>query len=525
MTEAVDQTRAALRFGRSVWLWPVVGALLAAWPVWRSFFAEVPDVGAAPLRGQVAAAVGELILIGGWVARYRGRVTGFNLPLFAIGFATIVLIMASMNNDAPTADLSALAICWVAAVFLFAGAVLLDGQRAFATMQGGAVPQVSMLLPAHERIGYWLLGIALAIATIQETPQGFLLAALAAVSPGAVLVWGGLCDTARAVLARRRVYVADFSALPTIVGRRDIVLSDPGMLVASRPKVISIMPVGEAKPGEIVGTAAALLADDDSDMARGLQDFGVSHRLRVPNIKLLDAGTPALHRGQLPDQRIVEIGTIAASAIAEEERAPFADQLGRAAELHRAVLALRETAPSPRLLGLIVLARAARPGATEAVRTLRKADFTIVLANVEIDPKDQEALTGLAVERAADWPSSAIGLARPGQPPLESCAATVHFGGRARTDTEQGSGVVIARDDPRTLVDLLQFARDFRIRARMAIVAANLPGVALLAAGLGYVPASPLIVTIAALAGIALAVALPQALRLSPTMANEVDEE
>ncbi len=84
---------------------------------------------------------------------------------------------------------------------------------------------------------------------------------------------------------------------------------------------------------------------------------------------------------------------------------------------------------------------------------------------------------------------------------------------------------MIARDDPRTLVDLLQFARDFRIRTRTAIAVANLPGIALLAAALGYLPASPLFVTIAALAGVALAVALPQALRLSPTMANEVDEE
>jgi hypothetical protein len=515
----------AARIGRSVWVWPIAAALLAAWPVWRSFFAEVPDVGQLPLRGQVAAAVGELVLVGWWVARYRERISGFNLPLFAMGFAAIALIMAGAKGDVPTADLSALAICWLAVVFLFAGAILLEGQRAFAATQGGAVPQVGMLLRAHERVGYWLLGIALAVAIIRATPQSLLLAVLAAVSSGAVLIWASLCDTARSVLGRRRVHVADLAELPGLVGRKDIMFSDPGILIAARPKVASIMPVGETKPGEIVGIAAALMGEDDSDVARGLQDFGVSHRLRVPAVKPLEATAPALHRGQLPDRRVVEIGTVEASAIGAEERVPFADQLGRAAELHRTVLVLRELEPAPRLLGLIVLAKAARPGATEAVRTLRKADFTLGLATTEIDPKDHETLSGLEVKSLADWPSSAIGLAQPGQPPLEGCATTIHFGGRARAEGKQDSDIMIARDDPRTLVDLLQFARDFKVRLRMAVIVANLPGLALLAAALGYAPASPLFLTIVALMGIALAVAVPQALRLSPTLANEVDEE
>ena len=69
--------------------------------------------------------------------------------------------MAGSHGDAPAVDLAALAICWLAVVFLFAGAVLLDAQRAFAARLGGAVPPVAMLVHAHERIGYWLLGIAL----------------------------------------------------------------------------------------------------------------------------------------------------------------------------------------------------------------------------------------------------------------------------------------------------------------------------------------------------------------------------
>jgi hypothetical protein len=525
MQQAARPAVSALRIGRSVWVWPVAAAVLAAWPVWRSFFAEVPDVGQPPLRGQLVAAVGELILVGWWVVRYRERIGGFNLPLLALGAAIGALVMASVKRDASTADLSALAICWLAMVFLFAGAILLEGQRAFAVAQGGAGPRVSVLLRAHEHVGYWLFFAALAVGVFQGTPQGLLLAVLAAISPGAVLVWASLCDTARSVLGGRRVQVAHLAELFGLVRRKDIIVGDPAILIAARPKVVSIMPVGETKPGEIVGIAAALLGDDESDVARGLQDFGVSHRLRVPAVKPLEAATPALHRGQLPDRRVVEIGAIEAARIAAEERAPFADQLARAAELHRTVLALREIEPAPRLLGFIVLAKAARPGASEAVRTLRKADFTLTLPNIELDPKDQEALGGLEMKSVVEWPSSAIALVRPGQPPLEGCATTIHFGGRAQADGKQDSDIVIARDDPRTLVDLLQFARDFRVRSRRAVLVANLPGLALLAAALGYVPASPFLLTIVALIGIALAVVMPQALRLSATLANEVDEE
>lgn len=524
MSEAVSLS--AARLGRSVWVWPIAAGVLAAWPVWRSLFSEVPDVGTPPLRGQVLAALGALILVGFWVSRYRERVTGLLLPLLAIGFAVVVLVMAGVHGDAPTVDLAALALCWLAVVFLFAGAVLLDGQRAFAALLGGAVPPVNMLLRAHERIGYWLFGIALVgMALLESSPRGFLLAALAAMSPGAVLIWGALCDTARAVLARRRVHVADPSALFALAERKAILFGDRSMLVANRPKVISIMPVGESKPGEIVGIAAALLEADDSDAARGLQDFGVSHRLRLPPIKVLEAGAPSLRRGRLTDRSVVECGPIAASSVSEAELAPFAEQLVRAAELHREVLALTEIEPTPRLLGFVVLARAARPGASETVRTLRKAGFLLGLAPADTDPRDLEPLSGLALDDAADVQSSAIGVTRPGQPPLPSCATTIHFGGRAKAVPHGECEIVVARDDPRTIVDLLQFARDVRVRTRVAVVVANLPAIVLLAAALGRLPATPLVVSIAALAGIALAAAVPQALRLSPTLANEVDEE
>jgi len=527
MTATTNPVASAARLGRSVWVWPVAGAVLAAWPVWRSLFPETPDLGAPPFGMQVVVALAQAVLCACWAARYRERIGGFLLPLLAIGFAAIVLLMSSAHGDAPVADLAALAICWLGVTFLFAGAILLEGQRAFAALQGGAVPPVSMLLRPHERIGYWLFGIALIAAGIQETPQGFLLAALAVASPGAVLVWAALCDTARTVLGRRKVHIGDLAALPALAGRKAIIFGDGGMLIARRPKVISIMPVGDIKPGKIVSAAAALLAEDDSDVARGVQDFGVAHRMRVPDCKPLEAAASSMRRGKLPDRSVVEIGPVEACAITDGERAPFAEPIARAAELHRIVLALSEIAPEPRLLGLLILAKAARPGAAEAVRTLRKAGFDLALANPEVAPQDQEAMAGLSIDgtMTSDMPRSSIAVVRPGVAPLDAGSTTIQFGGRTHATAGQEADIIVARDDPRTLVDLLQFARDFRIRVRAAIVVASLPGVALLSAAFGFVPAWPVIMTGVALAGLALAVAMPQALRLSATIANEVDEE
>jgi cation transport ATPase len=526
MTAAAGPTASAAQFGRSVWIWPIAGALLAAWPVWRSFFPEAPEFQAAGVPVQGVAAVAEIALCVSWIARYRQRIAGFQLPLFALGLALIVLAMAGADGDPSAADLAGLAICWLAATLLFAGAVLLDGQRAFAAAQGGAVPQVRLLARAHGRIGYWLFGVALAAATIQGTPQSYLLAALAVASPGAVLIWAALCDTARTVLAQRRVLVADFAALPALADCRAVIFAEGSMLIADRPKVVVILPAADAKPGAIVAVAAALLADDGTDAARAVQDFGVAHRVRVPVVKPLEASASVLRRGRLPDGRVMEIGALEAGAVGEDERTPFAEQIARAAELHRTVLALMETEPAPRLLGLLVLAKVARPGAAEAVRWLRKSGRAAILPNADVPPQDKDALAGLGLDDAvSSFPRPALGIVRPGEAPLELAQCTIYLGGRAHRCQEDQADIVVARDDPRTVADLLQFARDFRVRMRAAIALSNLPGFALLAGAMGYVPASPLLITGAALAGIALAVATPQALRLSSTIANEVDEE
>jgi hypothetical protein len=100
----------------------------------------------------------------------------------------------------------------------------------------------------------------------------------------------------------------------------------------------------------------------------------------------------------------------------------------------------------------------------------------------------------------------------------------VHFGGYKRGKGQEIE-ILVARDDPRTLIDLIQFARDFRRRVPITLALACLPGVAMLAAALGMVPGSPLLVTGAAVAGILLAAVAPQVLRLSAAVANEVDEE
>lgn len=525
MAELAGPVASVARFGRSVWAWPIVAALLAAWPVWRSLFPETPDVGVPPMRGQAALAAAEVVLCGFWIAQVRHRMTAFRLPLLVIGFAVIVALMAVARGDAPLADLATLAICWLVTAMLFAGAVLLDGQRAFAAVQNGPVLPVSLFLRRHERIGYGLLGIALlAAAVVQRTPTGFLLAAVAVVSPGSIVSWAGLCDTARHMLARRRAHVGDLAGLPALADHKRIVFGDPGILIAAWPKVISIMPAGAVKPGEIVAIAAALLGDDDGAWGHAVQEFGVSHRVQVPRLKPLDPRAPSVRRGKLPDGRVVEIGTVTDCTIGADALAPFAEGIARATDLHRTILALAEVEPAARLLGLLVLAKVARPGAVEAVRSLRKSGFDLALADGDVSREDKDTLAGLQIDAVAEA-QSGIAIVPPGAAAPDSASVAIRFGARAAAPGGLGADIVVAREDPRTLVDLLRFAHDFRTRVPITTALASLPGLALLAAMVLSLPVPPFLVTGVALVGAVVATASPQVLRLSPAIANEVDEE
>lgn len=524
MAELAGPVASAVRFGRSVWAWPIAAGLLAAWPVWRSLFPETPDVGTPPMTGQTALAAAEVVLCGSWVARFRHRMAAFHLPLLAIGIAIIVGLVAAGRGDAPAGDLAALAICWLVTAMLFAGAVLMDGQRAFAAVRSGPVSPVSLFMRAHERIGYWLLGIALAAAGLKGTMVGVLLAALAVASPGAIVGWAALCDTARAVLGRRRAHVGELASLLGLTSHPRMVFGDPGLLVAPWPRVISIMPAGAVKPGEIVALAAALLSDDDGAWGHAVQEFGVSHRVHVPKLTPLEPLAPGVRRGKLSDGRVVEIGAVADCAVGSDALAPFAEGIARAADLRRTVLAVAEADPVARLLGLLVLAKVARPGAAEAVRSLRKSGFALALAGGDVTPADEDALAGLQIGAATEA-QPAIAIILPGAAAPGSAAVTIRFGARAGAPSGQEADIVIAREDPRALVDLVRFARDFRTRVPIALALASLPGVGLLAAVVLSLPIPPFLVTGVALLGMIVATASPQVLRLSPAVANEVDEE
>ena len=135
------------------------------------------------------------------------------------------------------------------------------------------------------------------------------------------------------------------------------------MLMANWSKVLSIIPANDTKPGEIVAISAALLGDDPTDAARGVQAFGVEHRVRVPAIKPLEPSAPdasprrvagPARSGDRRDRSQRDHGGSARAVRRAESRTR--------PELHRVVLALMEVEPSPRLLGLLVLAKVARPG-------------------------------------------------------------------------------------------------------------------------------------------------------------------
>ena len=55
----------------TIWAWPVAAGLLAAWPVWRSLFPEVPDVGDGWSRLQPALGLANALLFLAWLWSMR----------------------------------------------------------------------------------------------------------------------------------------------------------------------------------------------------------------------------------------------------------------------------------------------------------------------------------------------------------------------------------------------------------------------------------------------------------------------
>ncbi|HWA50225.1 MAG TPA: hypothetical protein VG742_18285 [Dongiaceae bacterium] len=516
------------KLGPAVWLWPVAAGVLAAWPVWRSLFPEVPDIDEGGLRLQPLLGVGAALLYAGWAFKWRGRVRGSMSLNWVIAAATALLLIRRIKDgDTAGADLDALVIGWTTLSAIFATLVLHHVQRAGVEAGCKSPPHLELLppLPRLDVLVLAALGALLVAMAVIGVPQSSALL-MGVVSPGLILAWASLSDTARSILARRQVHFADAGQLMWLARRRRWHLRAPTVLLNDRVKLVSLYPAMEIKPGELVGLAAATTMEEETDIGRAIQEFGVSHRIRLPALRQARDGQSLASR-----QALLASGVIVELCTADDslDLSTHAEAIELAQAQHRIVMAVVERAPDPRLLGILVFAIGARAGATEALRVLRDRRVEVALSAPPRDAADEIALRSLRVENAPFDPSrhrDVTSIWRGATAPADGGdGLSVAFGGVRPKAAESRMHLIVGREDARSLIDLARFADDFRARTKIVTLFASVPGWVLIAAAFGYAPVTPFLVTGVAVLGIIIATVTPQVLRLSPALDNEGTEE
>lgn len=526
MTERAAQPPVVLAQGSAGWLWPVASAVLSAWPVWRSVAPEIPDLGDGWFRLELGLGSALALLYVAWAWPRRKRVHDFAFPFWVILLALGGAVLATKRGDQGGADLCVLIIAWTATTAIFASLALLQAEDA-GIAAGCKAPHHGNLFPPVLWLGAGY-GIAMLGVTYLWNLSPTSVVIMGVISPGAILAWAALSDTARSVLTARRVHVSNAEFLTMLTRRRHWNLSSPAILLSDRPKLASLYPAEGVKAGDLAALAAALTMDDKSDLGRAIQDFGVSHRIRLPILKD-KPGQPAMEGRSAMLQNGAEIELCDLPALPGGfDLAAFAEAIALAQSLNREILAVIERRPQARVLGVIVFAIGSRTGAVATLQSLRAQGKEVALIAPPRDARDEPALKSLQIgseSGAAGADDDSVLVIRPGQPVPEISALVVRFGAARPLAGAPGVPLIADREDPRVLCDLARFAADFRSRTLITTLLSNAPGWVLIAAAFGYLPVSPLLVTGIAVAGIAAAVASPQVLRLSPTLAKEVDEE
>lgn len=503
----------------AVWLWPAAAAALAAWPVWRSMFPEFSDIGEGWFRLQPILGLSGALLFLGWLLRMRRSIANLWYSFWSLASMVSSAAIAIFADQDSVVDLAALAISWTVPVSIFASMVLLRVREA-GVLAGSKAPARATLWPPM--VWLHISVAALYLVVLYAAPDSQRpLATIGAISPGLILAWAALSDTARFVLSRRQVYFAEASDLLALTKRRRWLLRAPTILVTDRVKLVSLHPAADIKPGELVGLAAATTMDEESEISRAIQEFGVSHRIRLPALRQRhDGPAAAQRRAMLAHGATVELCELDETL----DLAAHVEAIDLARAQHRTPLALVERAPNPRVLGLMVFAIGARPGAQEALRLLRDRKIGAILTAPPRDAADELALKSLRIGNRAEGATTedTTAILRGAQAVSDESGLTVSFG----TQTAHGlAHIVVAREDARALVDLARFADDFRIRTWVVTLLASAPGLVLIAAAFGYVPATPFLVTGVAVIGIVIATVTPQVLRLSPVLDNEGTED
>ena len=316
--------------------------------------------------------------------------------------------------------------------------------------------------------------------------------ALGLATPTAIMVGTGAA-------ARHGILIKDAEALERAHAVTTVAFDKTGTLTEGRPEVVDAVPAPAVDLQALLRQAAALQAGSEHPLAAALRRRAGAAAAAQGFRALPGRGVSGVVEG-----RTLAMGSarlLAESGIGQGDLAPRAAALAAAG---RTVSWLAETAPEPRLLGLVAFGDTVKPAAADAVRSLRRLGLRTVMLTGDgqgaaaavahalgIDEVVAEVLPDGKAEAVARLREAGAVVAMVGDGVNDApalAAADVGIAMATGTDAAMSAaGVTLMRGDPLLVPAAIDVPRRTYAKIRQGLFwafAYNVIGIPLAAAGL-----------------------------------------
>jgi Cu2+-exporting ATPase len=269
--------------------------------------------------------------------------------------------------------------------------------------------------------------------------------------------------------AKGGVLVKDRMALEQMRLVDTVLFDKTGTLTKGEPAVLHVTAVGERTEDEVLALAAAVEADSEHPLARAVRLAAQDRGVTVPRASDFTSAPAVGVTGTL-DGRTVRVG--GPHLLTEEGLAPL-EGTSRWAEQGSTVL---HVTVDGQLVGALAVADAVREESREAVDTLHHLGIHVVMITGDAEPVARAVASDLAIDQvfagvrpehkadkvrelqAEGRTVAMVGDGVNDAPALAQADVGVAIG--AGTDVAIASaGVILASDDPRSVLSIIQLSR------------------------------------------------------------------
>ncbi|GAA5150327.1 heavy metal translocating P-type ATPase [Microbacterium pseudoresistens] len=269
--------------------------------------------------------------------------------------------------------------------------------------------------------------------------------------------------------ARAGVLVKDRLALESMRAVDTVLFDKTGTLTKGEPVVSDVSAVDGSEPDQVLALAAAAEADSEHPLARAIVRAAEEKQLAIPRSSRF-ASSPAVGVTATLDDSVVRVG--GPHLLAEEQ----ADELPVASEWRSDGAIILHVIQDGRVIGAMKLADEVRSESREAIDALHERGLQVVMITGDADAVAQAVAQGLGIDRVfagvrpEDKAAKVQELQREGKkvamvgdgvndaPALAQADVGLAIG--AGTDVAIASaGVILAGDDPRSVLSVIELSR------------------------------------------------------------------